>query len=197
MATERRSQLSRATKETDVQVTLLLEGTGLSNISTGVGFLDHMLTSLAAHGRFDLDLQATGDLQVDCHHTVEDVASLLGEAIDEALGDRGGIERFGHAVIPMDESLASVALDLSGRGLAVLRVTFPSPSVGGVPTSLINHFFEVLARSARITLQLSAEGRDDHHLAEAMFKATARSLRHAWQRDLNLQGQPPSTKGVL
>lgn len=197
VATERRCELSRETKETNVQLNVLLDGAGITNISTGVGFLDHMLDSLATHARFDLDLQARGDLKVDCHHTVEDVAALLGEAVDRAIGVRTGLERFGHAVIPMDESVASAALDLSGRGLAILEVTFPSPSVGGVPTSLIHHLFEVFARSARITLHLSAEGRDDHHLAEAMFKATARALREALRRDPSLQGQPPSTKGSL
>ncbi|MHB1576084.1 MAG: imidazoleglycerol-phosphate dehydratase HisB [Candidatus Dormibacteria bacterium] len=194
---ERRAQLHRVTRETEVSVTLLLDGTGRVDASTGVGFLDHMLESLGTHARFDLDLSATGDLHVDSHHTVEDVAALLGAALDKALGDRSGIERFGDAVVPMDESLASCAIDCSGRGNSVLLIGFPSPSVGGVPTSSIIHFFEVFARTSQITLHLTASGRDDHHLAEAAFKATARSLRAAVRSDPSRLGLAPSTKGSL
>ncbi len=194
---ERRAQLHRVTRETEVSVTLLLDGTGRVDASTGVGFLDHMLESLGTHARFDLDLSATGDLHVDSHHTVEDVAALLGAALDKALGDRSGIERFGDAVVPMDESLASCAIDCSGRGNSVLRIGFPSSSVGGVPTSSIIHFFEVFARTSQITLHLTASGRDDHHLAEAAFKATARSLRAAVRSDPSRLGLAPSTKGSL
>ncbi len=194
---ERRAQLHRVTRETEVSVSLLLDGTGKVKASTGVGFLDHMVESLGTHARFDLDLSATGDLHVDSHHTVEDVAALLGSALDRALGDRSGIERFGHAVVPMDESLASCAIDCSGRGNSVLQMGFPSPSVGGVPTSSIIHFFEVFARTSQLTLHLTATGRDDHHLAEAAFKAAARSLRAAVRSDPSGLGSAPSAKGSL
>ena len=197
MPADRRAQLRRVTRETEVSVSLRLDGTGTVDVATGVGFLDHMLESLGSHARLDLEVRATGDLHVDSHHTVEDVAAVLGAALDQALGDRSGIERFGHAVVPMDESLASCAIDCSGRGNSVLLIGFPSPSVGGVPTSSIIHFFEVFARTSQITLHLTASGRDDHHLAEAAFKATARSLRAAVRSDPSRLGLAPSTKGSL
>ena len=194
---ERRAELHRVTRETEVSVSLSLDGNGTVDVSTGVGFLDHMLESLGSHARFDLEVRATGDLHVDSHHTVEDVAALLGAALDQALGDRTGIERFGHAVVPMDESLASCAIDCSGRGGSVLQMEFPSHSVGGVPTSALIHFFEGFARAAQLTLHLTAGGRDDHHLAEAAFKATARALRAAVISDPSWLGRAPSTKGSL
>ena len=197
MPADRRAQLRRVTRETEVSVSLRLDGTGTVDVATGVGFLDHMLESLGSHARLDLEVRATGDLHVDSHHTVEDVAAVLGAALDQALGDRSGIERFGHAVVPMDESLASCAIDCSGRGNSVLLIGFPSPSVGGVPTSSIIHFFEVFARTSQITLHLTASGRDDHQLAEAAFKATARSLRAAVRSDPSRLGLAPSTKGSL
>ena len=197
MPADRRAQLRRVTRETEVSVSLRLDGTGTVEVATGVGFLDHMLESLGSHARLDLEVRATGDLHVDSHHTVEDVAAVLGAALDQALGDRSGIERFGHAAVPMDESLASCAIDCSGRGSSVLQMGFPSPSVGGVPTSTIIHFFEVFARAAQLTLHLTAGGRDDHHLAEAAFKATARALRAAVRTDPGWLGHAPSTKGSL
>lgn len=178
-------------------VTLELDGQGSSTVTTGVGFLDHMLTSLATHARFDLEVNAQGDLQVDAHHTVEDVALVLGQALVECLGDRGGIERFGHAVVPMDESLAAATVDCSGRVHAVVELDFVAGDVGGLPPSLLPHFFETLARSGEFTLHLGAAGADNHHIAEASFKALARALRQATRQDLSLQDRVASAKGVL
>lgn len=197
MTAERRSTRHRQTRETEVTVSLDLDGGGLSTVSTGVGFLDHMLTSLSTHSRFDLEVSAKGDLQVDAHHTVEDVALVLGEALAECLGDRRGIERFGHAVVPMDESLAAATVDCSGRAHASIEIGFAGGDVGGLPPSLLEHFFEALARSGELTLHLVASGADNHHMAEASFKALARALREACQKDASLQGQPASAKGSL
>ncbi|MGC1907994.1 MAG: imidazoleglycerol-phosphate dehydratase HisB [Candidatus Dormiibacterota bacterium] len=197
MAADRNSTRSRTTRETTVTVSLDLDGRGEATVSTGVGFLDHMLTSLSTHSRFDLELTARGDLQVDAHHTVEDVALVLGEALVEALGDRGGIERFGHSVVPMDESLAAATVDCSGRSHATVEIGFVAGDVGGLPTSLLEHFFEALSRSGQFTLHLTASGADNHHLAEASFKALARALRQASRPDPSLQGRTPSTKGSL
>ncbi|MGC2191182.1 MAG: imidazoleglycerol-phosphate dehydratase HisB [Candidatus Dormiibacterota bacterium] len=197
MPAERRSTRSRQTRETSVTVTLDLDGRGLSTVSTGVGFLDHMLTSLSTHSGFDLEVSAQGDLQVDAHHTVEDVALVLGEALLECLGDKRGIERFGHAVVPMDESLAAATVDCSGRAHASIDIGFVSGEVGGIPTSLLEHFFEALSRSGKLTLHLAASGADNHHIAEASFKALARALRQASRRDPRLQGRSASAKGSL
>ncbi|HUY10381.1 MAG TPA: imidazoleglycerol-phosphate dehydratase HisB [Candidatus Dormibacteraeota bacterium] len=197
MPAERRSTRSRATRETRVTVSLDLDGRGLATVSTGVGFLDHMLTSVSIHSRFDLEVTAQGDLQVDAHHTVEDVALVLGEALDEALGDRRGIERFGHAVVPMDESLAAATVDCSGRSHASVEIGFVAGDVGGLPTSLLAHFFEALSRSGELTLHLTASGADNHHIAEASFKAVARALRQASRPDPSLHGRTPSAKGSL
>ncbi|MHB1526086.1 MAG: imidazoleglycerol-phosphate dehydratase HisB [Candidatus Dormibacteria bacterium] len=197
MTSERQAERRRTTRETDVLVRLTLEGGYPPAITTGVGFLDHMLTSLATHSGFALEVSATGDLQVDSHHTVEDVGLVLGETFSQALGDRAGIERFGHAVVPMDESLAMAAVDCSGRGYGLVEIGFVGLGVGGIPTSLLTHFFEVFARSGGLTLHLSAHGEDDHHLAEASFKALARALRQAVRRDPDHSIEVPSTKGVL
>lgn len=194
---ERRAHEERRTRETEVAVTLALDGSGDASVATGIGFLDHMLESLARHARFDLLVHASGDLQVDSHHTVEDVAAVLGAALAAALGERQGIERFGHAVVPMDESRAAAAVDCSGRGLGVVKIALKGPGAGGLPASLLAHFFEVLARTAQITLHLTAAGADDHHVAEAAFKATARALREAVRPDPALLGRAPSTKGTL
>lgn len=193
----RRAELRRITRETDVTVLLNLDGRGEAAISTGIGFLDHMLDSFAIHGRFDIEMRAIGDLGVDLHHTVEDVAMVLGQAVSEALGDCSGIERFADVAVPMDESVAFTVLDCSGRGYAVLGIDFLTESVGGVPASLLVHFFEVFARSARITLHLDAHGRDEHHLAEACFKSLGRALRAAVFRGEGAPARPPSGKGVL
>ena len=192
----RRVTVTRRTLETDVTVTLDLDGTGTATVTTGVGFYDHLLTSLAHHGLFDLEIRAQGDIEVDEHHTVEDVALVLGSAFGEALGDRAGIRRFGDARVPMDESLASAVVDLSGRPSAVLDLPFRGERVGELPLQLVEHALESFARTAGATLHLAATGRNDHHLAEAAFKALARALRAACEPDPRRSGVA-STKGSL
>jgi len=191
-------EISRKTDETQIEIKLDLDGTGTHQISTGVGFLDHMLTHLAVHGLFDLTVQASGDLEVDPHHTVEDVALALGAAFDQALGDRTGIFRMGDCFAPMDETLAHVAVDLSGRPYAVIQAEWHTPYVGNIPTTLFPHFFESFAVTARCNLHARVlYGRDDHHQAEALFKAWARALDQATQIDPRCGGVVPSTKGTL
>lgn len=192
------SEISRKTNETQIEIKLDLDGTGKHEISTGVGFLDHMLTHLAVHGLFDLTVQATGDLQIDVHHTVEDVALVLGQAFDKALGDRKGIFRMGDSFAPMDETLAHVAVDLSGRPYAVIQAEWHTPYVGNIPVTLFSHFFESFAVTSRCNLHARIlYGRDDHHQAEALFKAWARALDAATQFDPRRGGAIPSTKGSL
>ena len=186
----------RTTAETDVTVTLDLDGRGEAAISTGVGFYDHLLTSLAHHALLDLAIQATGDLEVDEHHTVEDVALVLGQTVAEALGDRAGIRRFGQAAVPMDEALATCAVDLSGRPYAVLDLAFVGERIGALSTQLVPHALESFARAAGLTVHLRATGRNDHHVAEAAFKALAVALRVAIEPDPRRAGVP-STKGRL
>ena len=194
----RTSTLSRQTNETQIEIQLDLDGTGAHTISTGVGFLDHMLTHLAVHGLFDLTVKATGDLHIDVHHTVEDVALVLGQAFDQALGDRKGIVRMGDCFAPMDETLAHVAIDLSGRPYAVVQADWHTPYVGDIPATLFLHFFESFAVTARCNLHARVlYGRDDHHQAEALFKAWARALDIATQVDPRRAGSIPSTKGSL
>ena len=194
----RQAKIERQTSETQVRVVLNLEGQGQHAIATGLPFLDHMLRHLAVHGLFDLTVEAEGDLEIDPHHTVEDVALTLGQAFDQALGDRGGIVRMGHAYVPMDEALAFVAVDLSGRPYAVVRAKWHAPSVGGIPNSLWRHFLESFAVTARCNLHARVlYGRDDHHQAEALFKALARALDAATTLDPRRGGAVPSTKGVL
>jgi imidazoleglycerol-phosphate dehydratase len=191
-------EISRQTNETQITIKLDLDGSGKHEISTGVGFLDHMLTHLAVHGLFDLIVQAKGDLHIDVHHTVEDVALALGQAFDKALGDRKGIVRMGDCFAPMDETLAHVALDLSGRPYAVIQADWHSPYVGNIPTTLFPHFFESFAETARCNLHARVlYGRDDHHQAEALFKAWARALDQVTQIDSRRVGVIPSTKGTL
>jgi len=193
----RTARIHRQTKETQVEVALSLDGRGEYEIETGMAFLDHMLSHLALHGLFDLTVRAQGDLEVDEHHTVEDVAICLGKALDEALGEREGIVRMAHSYVPMDEALAFVALDLSGRAYAVVEVDFATPRVGNLATSLIPHFLETLAYHARMNLHARVVyGRDDHHKAEALFKALGRALGAATRTDPRREGVP-STKGVL
>ena len=195
--TERSVTLHRKTLETSVRLTLELVGRGQHEIHTGVPFLDHMLRHLVVHGRLNLSLQAEGDLEIDAHHTIEDVAILLGQALDRALGDRAGINRMGHAYVPMDEALAFVALDLSGRAYAVIQTQWQTSTVGQMPTSMIPHFFETLAVQARMNLHARVlYGRDDHHQAEALFKALGRALNTAVALDPQLT-EIPSTKGTL
>jgi imidazoleglycerol-phosphate dehydratase len=187
---------ARTTSETDIAITVDLDGTGATDIQTGVGFYDHLLTSFGHHALIDLRIQASGDLHIDEHHTVEDVALVLGDAIAGALGDRAGITRFGDARVPMDDALASVALDLSGRPYAVLDLAFVGERVGTLSTQNIAHVLESLARTLGANLHVTASGRNDHHIAEATFKALARSLRAAVALDARRSGGA-STKGSL
>ena len=194
---QRRATLHRQTAETDVSVTLALDGSGRHTADTGLGFLDHMLAQLAAHGLFDLEVRARGDLQVDEHHTVEDVAIALGQAMDQALGERRGLVRMGQAFAPMDEALARVVVDLSGRPYAVIEARFDTPHIGAVGTDLLVHFLETLAVHGRLALHAQVlYGRNDHHRAEALFKALGRALDAATRLDPR-RGGVPSTKGVL
>ncbi len=194
----RTAAITRKTNETDISIDLNLDGSGKHSIATGIGFLDHMLTHLAVHGLFDLTVKATGDLEVDPHHTVEDVALGLGTAFDQALGDRKGIVRMGSVYVPMDETLAFAAVDLSGRPYAVVDAAWSAPTVGNIPASLFPHFLESFAVTARCTLHARVlYGRDDHHKAEALFKALARALDAATQLDPRRAGKVPSTKGSL
>lgn len=190
----RRATVSRTTRETDVTVTLDLDGSGITEIETGVGFYDHLVSSLAHHALFDLAIRARGDLGVDDHHTVEDVALVLGSALAEALGDRAGIVRFGDATVPMDESLASAAVDVGGRPYSVVELPFRGERVGGLTLQLLEHAVEALARTSGATIHVRGTGRNDHHLAEAAFKALGRALRAAVAPDPRRRGVP-STKG--
>jgi imidazoleglycerol-phosphate dehydratase len=192
----RRVTVSRRTRETDITLTLDLDGAGAADVLTGVGYYDHLLVSFAHHGLFDLAIRAAGDLDVDEHHTVEDVALVLGGALAEALGDRTGIARFGDAAVPMDEALATAAVDVGGRPYAVLDIPFRGERIGALPTQLVEHAVEAFARSAGLTLHLRASGRNDHHVAEASFKALARALRTAVSPDPR-RGGAASTKGSL
>lgn len=193
----RSANLRRQTKETEVEVRLTLDGQGRYQVETGLGFLDHMLAQFAMHGLFDLELRARGDLEVDDHHTVEDVAIALGQALDRALGERRGIARMGHAYAPMDEALARVVVDLSGRPYAVVEAGFATPRLGAVDSDLIIHFLETLAIHGRMSLHAQVlYGRNDHHKAEALFKALGRALEAAARLDPR-RDAVPSTKGVL
>lgn len=192
----RRVTVARSTNETEITVTLGLDGSGHAAIQTGIGFYDHLLGSFAHHGLFDLAVHADGDLQVDEHHTVEDVALVLGAAFGEALGDRAGISRFGEASVPMDESVATAVVDVGGRPYAVIDLPFRGERVGALPLQLIEHALESFARTSGTTLHLNGTGRNDHHLAEAAFKALARALRRACEPDPRREGVA-STKGAL
>lgn len=194
----RTANIQRKTNETDVSIELSLDGTGQHTVATGIGFLDHMLTHLALHGLFDLVVNAKGDLHVDVHHTVEDVALVLGTAFDQALGDRKGIVRMGSFYVPMDETLAFVAIDLSGRPYAIIDAEWGTAPVGNIPTSLFPHFLESFAITSRSNLHARIlYGRDDHHKAEALFKALARALAAATRVDPRRADNFPSTKGSL
>ena len=194
--TARRVTVTRTTRETDVTITLDVDGTGSADVATGIGFYDHLLTSFAHHGLFDLTVAARGDLDVDEHHTVEDVALVLGAALAEALGDRTGIRRFGDAAVPMDDSVATAIVDVGGRPYAVIELPFRGERAGGLPLQLVEHALESFARASGTTLHLRGAGRNDHHLAEAAFKALARALRVACEPDPRRTGVA-STKGVL
>ncbi len=194
----RQGNYSRTTAETDVSVTWTLDGSGQSSSATGIGFLDHMIAQLAKHGVFDLEVTAKGDLEVDEHHTIEDVAIALGRALDEALGDRKGLVRMGDAIVPLDESLARVSVDLGGRGFAVVVADISTAGAGGFRGDMVKHFLESLAREGRLTLHADLlRGDNDHHKIEALFKALARALYAATRIDPNRAGTVPSTKGVM
>jgi imidazoleglycerol-phosphate dehydratase len=193
----RTASIERKTGETDVRLWLSLEGTGEGARSTGVGFLDHMLDLLARHGRLDLDVEVSGDLKTGAHHTAEDTAIVFGQALDQALGDRAGIVRYGAATVPMDEARASCAIDISGRPLTVFEADLPPGSTGGFDHELTEEFFRALANSAKLTLHLRVEaGSNAHHMIEAAFKAFARALREAVEIDPT-ESDVPSTKGTL
>jgi len=190
----RRVTVRRATRETDISVTLDLDGSGAADIATGVGFYDHLLGSLAHHGLLDLTIRATGDLDVDDHHTVEDVALVLGAALAEALGDRAGIVRFGDASVPMDEAVATAVVDVGGRPYAVIDLPFRGERAGTLNLQMIEHALEAFARTSGATVHVRGTGRNDHHLAEAAFKALGRALRAATEPDPRRRGLA-STKG--
>jgi len=193
----RTASIERKTGETDVRLWLSLEGTGEGARSTGVGFLDHMLDLLARHGRLDLDVEVSGDLDTGAHHTAEDTGIVLGQALDEALGDRSGIVRYGAATVPMDEARASCTIDISGRPLTVFEAELPPGATGGFEHELTEEFFRAVANSAKLTLHLQVEaGSNAHHMIEAAFKAFARALRQAVEIDPTESGIP-STKGTL
>jgi len=193
---DRRASVSRETRETTVAISLDLDGEGTASIETGVGFFDHLLSSLAHHGLFDLEVRTRGDLGVDEHHSVEDTALVLGAAFAEALGNRAGIVRFGDAAVPMDESLATAVVDIGGRPYAVVELPFRGERVGELPLQLVEHAIEAFARTAGATIHVRGSGRNDHHLAEAAFKALGRALRAACEPDPRRRGVA-STKGSL
>ena len=189
--------VSRNTKETQISLTLNLDGTGIANIDTGLGFFEHMLTLFAAHSMIDLTLQCKGDVHVDGHHTVEDCGITLGQAFAEALGDKRGLRRYGHFTLPMDEALATAAVDFSGRSCLVYHVAFPAAQVGQFDTDLVHEFWQGFVQSAKCTLHLTLHyGVNGHHIAESVFKAAARCIRTAIEIDSH-QTSIPSTKGVL
>ncbi len=190
----RKKKMSRKTSETDIEISLDLDGKGQFNVETGIEFFNHMLDSFAKHGLFDLEVKADGDVGVDDHHTVEDVGILLGEAYKDAIGDKKGINRMAHAIVPMDDALATVAVDISGRSYSVLRFEFKKPKVGDLSTENVEHFFESFANSAKININAKVEGENDHHKIEALFKSFARALKDASKIE---HDTIPSTKGVL
>ncbi|MEO5365170.1 MAG: imidazoleglycerol-phosphate dehydratase HisB [Magnetococcus sp. WYHC-3] len=194
----RRARIQRSTRETHLDITLDLDGQGQSRVATGLGFFDHMLDQLAAHGLLDLEINASGDLHVDGHHTVEDTGIALGQALRSALGERRGIRRFGAAMVPLDESLSRVVVDLSNRPTLVWRVTLPVQKIGGFDTELFKEFFAALAANAGMTLHVeNFYGDNAHHIIESVFKAMARALREACEPDPRRGDAPPSTKGTL
>ena len=190
----RTATVTRNTRETQITLTIDLDGTGMADLHTGIGFFDHMLDGFARHGLFDVSVTCRGDLDVDCHHTIEDIGIALGTAIKEALGDKAGLVRYGSCMLPMDETLASAALDFSGRPYFVFEGEFKRERVGDMPTELVPHFFRSLCDASGLNLNLQVRGDNDHHKVEACFKALARALRPALAR----QGTAlPSTKGAL
>ncbi|MFZ4406495.1 MAG: imidazoleglycerol-phosphate dehydratase HisB [Paracraurococcus sp.] len=198
MTAARTASIARTTAETDIRATVCLDGTGKVQVATGIGFLDHMLTALGRHALLDLTVEAKGDLHIDFHHTTEDVGIVLGQAVRQALGDKRGIRRYGHALLPMDEALAEAAIDISGRPFLAWSVPFARDKVGEMDTELFEEFFRAFAFNAGITLHVTLKaGTNAHHVAEACFKALARALRMAVEPDPRTPDAVPSTKGVL
>ncbi|MGF1447650.1 MAG: imidazoleglycerol-phosphate dehydratase HisB [Pikeienuella sp.] len=198
LSSDRRAEIARKTAETDIRVSLYLDGTGKSDCRTGIGFFDHMLDQLARHSLIDLEIRAEGDLHIDDHHTVEDTGIALGQALLSALGAKRGIRRYGAALLPMDEALVRTALDLSGRPFLVWDVAFPSDKIGSFDTELVREFFQALSTNGRVTLHVAAlAGANSHHIAEATFKSVAQALRAAVEPDPRRAGSLPSTKGTL
>ncbi len=194
----RTAQITRTTKETDISLSINLDGNGTCDIDTGCGFLDHMLTLFAKHGRFDITLACNGDTEVDDHHTVEDIGICLGQAFSRALADKRGINRYGSIILPMDEALILSAVDLSGRGCLAYGLEIPTEKVGNFDTELVKEFFLAFVRNANCTLHIQQlDGENSHHIIEGTFKAVARSLREAVKIDLDFADEIPSTKGVL
>ena len=190
----RNANVSRKTSETDITINMDLDGTGVYEIDTGVNFFNHMLESFSKHSMIDLKLKASGDLQIDDHHTIEDVGILLGEAFLQAIGDKKGIKRMAHAIVPMDDSVATVAIDISGRSYCNMKLDFRNEKIGDMSSDVIIHFFESFSSSAKLNIYGTVEGVNDHHKAEALFKAFAKSLKEAIKVE---HDQIPSTKGVL
>jgi imidazoleglycerol-phosphate dehydratase len=198
MLTPRTAEVTRNTAETKITVKLNLDGTGISNLRTGIGFFDHMLDQIARHGLIDLDIQADGDLHIDGHHTVEDVGIAFGQAVHLAVGDKKGIRRYGHAYVPLDEAMSRVVVDMSGRPGLVMNVPFTSGSIGSFDTQLTHEFFQGFVNHAFVTLHIdNLRGENAHHQAETVFKAFARALRSALELDPRTAGTIPSTKGSL
>ena len=190
----RNANVSRKTSETDITINMDLDGTGVYEIDTGVNFFNHMLESFSKHSMIDLELRASGDLEIDDHHTIEDVGILLGEAFLQAIGDKKGIKRMAHAIVPMDDSVATVAIDISGRSYCNMKLDFRNEKIGDMSSDVVIHFFESFSSSAKLNIYGTVEGVNDHHKAEAVFKAFAKSLKEAIKVEHN---QIPSTKGVL
>ena len=188
------ASLSRKTSETDITIRMNLDGEGKYNISTGVNFFNHMLESFSKHSMIDLDVQAEGDIEIDDHHTIEDVGILLGEVFSHAIGDKKGIRRMGHAIVPMDESVSTIAIDISGRSYCNMSLNFKNEKIGDMTSDIVIHFFESFTASAKLNIYGTVEGANDHHKAEAVFKAFAKALKDAIKIEHN---QIPSTKGIL
>ena len=198
MSMERKAEVTRNTSETQIRVSVNLDGTGVAKLATGIGFFDHMLDQIARHGLIDLDIDAKGDLHIDGHHTVEDVGITLGQAVANAVGDKKGLRRYGHAYVPLDEALSRVVIDFSGRPGLEMRVDFKSGMVGALDTQLIHEFFQGFVNHAGVTLHIdNLHGENAHHQCETIFKAFARALRMAVEIDPRAAGVIPSTKGSL
>ncbi|KZX16378.1 histidine biosynthesis bifunctional protein HisB [Methanobrevibacter cuticularis] len=191
---ERIAKVSRKTSETDIKIKINLDGKGMYNINTGINFFNHMLESFTKHSLFDLDIEAIGDIDIDDHHTIEDVGILFGEAFLEAIGNKRGIKRMSHAIIPMDDSLATVAIDISGRSYYEMDFSFNNDKIGDMTSDTIKHFFESFSSSGKLNINIHAKGSNDHHKAEAIFKAFAKSLKDACKIE---HDSIPSTKGII